>query len=318
MPFNHARAAGLAQLGGKDIWFQSGGHRVRAHFWAAGAGGGQTHAGRASTIAILPGFTEFCEKYGAEATRFHAKGFNVLVIDWPGQGRSGHFGKNPLSVHCLDFDQHLVALNQALSTVGLADQKLVLFGHSMGGHLALRFAARHRDCVERLILSAPMMAPPVMPVWFVRLAAGLFGWLGLERFSPPFHRPWPLERVRHFHPDNVLTRDAKGYEAQFIWFDDAPDLRRSGPTIGWVNAAYRSAMRHTLNAAWLKAINVPVLAFVAGDERVVHAASTDWALACLPDARVIDFPHARHELTRELPAVTRRLWREVDGFLADL
>ena len=115
--FKNACAAGLPMLGGVDFFVPSASGDVRAHYWAADwsprdpndqhgypanfrADGKKTGA---ATMVILPGFTEFCEKYSCDILRLHQSGFNVLVIDWPGQGLSGHFGKNPLAVHCDDF-----------------------------------------------------------------------------------------------------------------------------------------------------------------------------------------------------------------------
>ena len=316
--FEHARAAGLPTLGGTDIVIERDGVPLRGHFWPAMTMAAQQAGNQAKTIIILPGFTEFCEKYAAEANRFHQKGFNVLIIDWPGQGRSGHMGSHVLAVHCLDFDHHLDALDKLISAAGITKEKVLLFGHSMGGHLALRHACRHPDWVFAVILSAPMMAPPVMPVWLVRTASCLLSLLGMARASPPFHQPQPLEKIRNYFPDNSLTRCQEGYDSQFIWFDDAPELRRSGPTIGWVCAAYRSSANYTLNAAWLRRLGFPVLAFLSGDERVVHSASSHSSLSLIPGAKIISFPGARHELTRELPEVTSKLWREVDVFLERL
>ena len=76
--------------------------------------------------------------------------------------------------------------------------------------------------------------------------------MGLGRAYPPFHRVPELDWVRKYRPDNKLTRWPQGYESQFFWFDDMPRLRRSGPTIGWVKAAYRSSEQCTLNADWLQ------------------------------------------------------------------
>ena len=112
--FDAARAAGLPVLGGVDIFVPSASGVVRAHYWAADwpprnpndqhghpanfrAYGKKTDA---ATMVILPGFTEFCEKYSRDILRLHQSGFNLLVIDWPGHGLSGHFGKNPFAVHC--------------------------------------------------------------------------------------------------------------------------------------------------------------------------------------------------------------------------
>ena len=67
-----------------------------------------------ATIVILPGFTEFCEKYSSHVLRLHQSGHNVLIIDWPGQGLSGHYGKDPLAVHYDDFSIYLDALDAAI------------------------------------------------------------------------------------------------------------------------------------------------------------------------------------------------------------
>ena len=170
--------------------------------------------------------------------------------------------------------------------------------------------------VRAVILSSPMMAPPIMPVWLIRVASCLLSNIGLARSHPPFHHPLSLDTVRHYRVENALTRDPRGYEEQFIWFDDAPELRRNGPSVGWVNAAYRSCVLYTLNPYWLAQLDVPVLAFVAGDERVVSASATIRNLPYISNLQRVDFEGARHELMRELPEVTDALWQHIDSFLA--
>jgi len=329
--FSQARAAGLPMLGGIDFYVASMGRQVRAHFWAVNrsaqtprsAGNDSVEdiqnavsaAAGAATIVICPGFTEFCEKYSAVIERFHKSGHNVLIIDWPGQGMSGHYGWHPLAVHCDDFADYLDSLDAVIDAAGLASRDLILLGHSMGGHLALRYAVRRPGYVLGVILTAPMMAPPVMPVWLIRAISAVLSKMGLRRSYLPFHRNYALDWVRHFRPENPLTRCPKGYESQFIWFDDLPELRRSGPTIGWVRAAYRSAALYTLNPEWLGAVTMPVMALVAGDERVVFGPATDYALAKIPNVERHDFADARHELLHELPEVTTPLWTFMNGFI---
>ena len=326
--FDWARAAGLPMLGGCDVYAYYRNAPVRAHFWAAEqqvretndkyqiAGAVPLPPNSQKTIVIFPGFTEFCEKYSKEVLCFHERGHNVLVIDWPGQGQSGHFGRHPLAVHCENFDHHIEAMDAVIEKAGLGGQDLILFGHSMGGHLALRYALWRAHDVKAVILSAPMMAPPVMPVWLIRVASYLLSNIGLARRHPPFYRVMSLEVARHYRAENTLTRDRRGYEEQFVWFDDAPELRRSGPSVGWVNAAYRSCALYTLNPCWLAQIDVPVLAFVAGDESVVSASATIRSLTHIRNLQRVDFEGARHELMRELPEVTVALWKHIDSFLA--
>ena len=140
--------------------------------------------------------------------------------------------------------------------------------------------------------------------------------VGLAKRHPPFHRVLSLDLARYYRIENTLTRDPKGYEEQFVWFDDAPELRRSGPSVGWVNAAYRSCAQYTLNPYWLAQLDVPVLAFVAGDERVVSASATISSLPHIGNLQRVDFEGARHELMRELPEITDAVWQHIDAFLA--
>ena len=319
--FKAARAAGMPMLGGVDIFVPYANGEVRAHYWEAGwpvpyQPDEPDQAAKlrlikktdTATIVILPGFTEFCEKYSPAVLRLHQSGHNVLVLDWPGQGLSGHHGKDPLAVHCDDFSIYLDALDAVIKAAGFCQQQFFIFGHSMGGHLALRYATRRPSHSLGVILSAPMMAPPVMPVWLIRGFSSFLIGMGLGHSYPPLYQLPKLDRVRHYRPDNKLTRWPQGYESQFLWFDDMPKLRRSGPTIGWVNAAYRSSARCTLHADWLRSIKVPVLAFVAGDEKIVSASATEYALTFISQLERYDFAEARHELLHELPEVTDQLW----------
>ena len=325
--FNLARAAGFPMLGGYNVYAYYRKAPVRAHFWEVGqqgrdpdeepkmGGDAALTSNFQKTIVIFPGFTEFCEKYSAEVLLFHERGYNVLVIDWPGQGQSGHFGQHPLAVHCDDFDYHIGAMDAIIEKVGLDNRELILFGHSMGGHLALRYAAWRSCKVKAVILTSPMMAPPVMPIWLIRIASYFLMNIGFARMYPPFHSVLSLDVLRRYWAENALTRYPQGYEYQFVWFDDAPELRRSGPSVGWVNAAYRSCALYTLNSDWLKALEVPVLAFIAGDERVVSRPATDSSLFQIKNLYRVDFKGARHELMRELPEVNVEIWQNIDNFL---
>ena len=327
--FDAARAAGLPMLGGVDMFVPSASGIVRAHYWPAGPPvlnphdepdrAAQLHSASkktdAASIVILPGFTEFCEKYSTAVLRLHQSGHNVLVLDWPGQGLSGHYGKDPLAVHCDDFSIYLDALDVVIEAAGFCQKKFFLFGHSMGGHLALRYAVWRPSHSLGVILSAPMMAPPVVPVWLIRGFSSFLIGMGLQHSYPPFYQVPELDRVRYYRSGNKLTRWPQGYESQFLWFDDMPKLRRSGPTIGWINAAYRSSAQCTLHADWLRSIEVPVLAFIAGDEKIVSASATNYALPLISQLERHDFVEARHELLHELPAVTDQLWALLLAFI---
>ena len=132
--FPHATAAGWSLLGGEDIYVEIACGPVRGHFW-------QAPLSTNPPVVICPGFTEFCEKYSMVAERLVGLGHDVLIIDWPGQGRSGHLGENLLAVHSDGFEIHLEAAAALMAEAELDDEAGFILGHSMGGHLALRLAA---------------------------------------------------------------------------------------------------------------------------------------------------------------------------------
>jgi len=306
--FPAAVAAGLAMLAGDDIITRFQGHELRGHFWSA--------SGKPTGLVMLcPGFTEFCEKHSGTCHALHERGFDVLVIDWPGQGRSGHFGANPLAVHIDSFETYLDAMDTMLDAAGLTGRPMLLMGHSMGGHLALRLARRYADKVQGVILTAPMVLPPVVPALGVRLLARLLCLLGWRHAFPPFHRTRSLAEASRFHSDNMLTSWEPGYAAQFLWMQDDPALRRSGPTVGWVRAAYESCARTTMDAGWMSQIAVPVLALTAADERIVYKAATDRMLPFLPQIEWHEMADARHEILQENPEIVATAWAHIDSFV---
>lgn len=308
-----AEEAGLVGvLGGRDIVLPATEQRaypLRAHLWpAAGAARGR--------VLILPGFTEFCEKYALFARALVGAGYDCLLIDWPGQGRSGQLGAHQLIVHLDRFSAYYDALDEVLAKAGWQAERFCVFGHSLGGHLALNFAHSCPHLVDRLILCAPMIVPKAPPVWLTHMLATLLIYAGFRYRALPFVTMPSCEERRKFRLNNLLTRYPDGYDRQYQIFETRPELRRVHASVGWIRAAFDACAATTLKPAFMAEIDVPVLAFMAGDERVVDPAASRDMLAYLPDCQMIWFANARHELLSELPEVTTRLYAELDRFLA--
>src|SRR5215475_2503643 len=94
---------------------------------------------RRAICVLLNGHTEFLEKYEEVANELRARGFEVISMDWRGQGaserrvygnRAGHIGKFD------EYDGDLIALiNQAASPLGLP---MFSLAHSMGANILFR------------------------------------------------------------------------------------------------------------------------------------------------------------------------------------
>ena len=305
--FTHAVAAGLPVLGGEDVFATSDGLTVRGHFWKSDGGG--------LPVLICPGFTEFCEKFSPAAAHLHARGHSVLIIDWPGQGRSGNLAASDHGVHIDSFEQHLAAMDALMHAAGLAHGRIIILGHSMGGHLALRLASRYGERVAATIALSPMMVPRPAPVWGVRLLARLLVLAGRARHPAPGNRQRRFENERIYSAGNSLTRCPTGYEQRFSWYDDVPEMWRYGASVGWVAAAYESCAKTTLNPAFLRSIGCPVLALTGSGETIVKYAAFAEMFRWIPDCTHHEFAGARHELLYETADVQIDMWRRIDSFL---
>ena len=301
----------VGRLGGQDILLPANEERqypLRGHLWQAGPQArGQ--------VLVLPGFTEFCEKYALFARRLVGAGYDCLMIDWPGQGRSGQLGAHQLVVHLDHFSAYHSALDELLAAANWHIEKLAVFGHSLGGHLALNFAWRSPQLTDKVVLSAPMIVPKGPPVWITRLLASALMLAGWRSHALPFVSMPTVEERRKFKVNNLLTRSPEGYDQQYQIFERQPELRRVHASVGWIRAAFDSCATTTLNPAWMGAIAAPVLAFLPGDENIVDPAASHRMLAALPDCHIIGFADARHELLSELEEVKTRLFDELEQFL---
>ena len=147
----------------------SDGVRIRAsHAAAKGAKG---------TVFILPGRTEYIEKYGHTASDFVRAGFDVISVDWRGQGLADRIGANPMVGHVdrfLDFQKDWAAI-RSFARDRAAPGPWHMVAHSMGGCIGLR-----------ALMSGSDMASVVFtgPMWGIQMASYLrpVAW-ALPRFA---------------------------------------------------------------------------------------------------------------------------------------
>ena len=94
---------------------------------------------RRGSVLLFPGRTEYVEKYAPVAHRLMAEGYDVLSIDWRGQGMSDRLQPNPRPGHIRDFAdyQHdVVEMIVAAEQLDLP-RPWHLLAHPMGGCIGL-------------------------------------------------------------------------------------------------------------------------------------------------------------------------------------
>lgn len=287
-------------------WIAADGWHIRTVSWAPMPG--------KPSILFLNGRADFIEKYSESYWHWRDRGYGLFTFDWRGQGASGRFPTGAGGY----FDAWLADL------AGLADQcaallggPLVLAGHSMGGHLALRhLAAGDAYRYRRAVLFAPMAGiaaqgvPPRVLSWLAQARVNA----GAGDTYPPLQGPYG-ERSRGVHRQRILTGDPERFADEAWWIDGNAALAFGGANWRWVFEA--SASCRALAARGVpEAIKLPVDVFIGVNELLVDAAAARRLVQRLPDGRLHVIAGAAHELLRERSAVRDGLLAAVDGLVA--
>ncbi len=257
-------------------------------------------------MLILPGRTEYVEKFGLVVSDLAATGRGALVVDWRGQGLADRALADPLKGHVGSFAEFQHDLDAVLAAAAdLAPGPLPWLAHSMGGCIALRGLMRGKR-PPSVAFSAPMLglAQPATMTTALGLLAGLARPLGLDTgYAPTTGPDFGLPGMT-FETNN-LTHDRSQFERMKAQNVAVPGLSLGGPTLHWMGAAL-----HEMRAlALLPAPPVPALFGLGGDDDIVSALAIRDRVARWHGAELAEYPGARHELLMERAPVR-------DAFLA--
>ena len=139
----HVRTPEEIGLAYRDVWFEAE-DGVRLHSWFLPAEGE-----RVGSILFLHGNAENISTHVASVAWMPAEGFDVLLLDYRGYGRSE--GEPTLAGAHLDVE---AALGTLLAMPEVDPGRAAIFGQSLGGALAITALerSRHRDRVRALVV----------------------------------------------------------------------------------------------------------------------------------------------------------------------
>lgn len=292
-----------APEGVSAVWLRAAdGRRIRLSL---------TPPGPRGLALILPGRTEYAEKYGPVMGQLMALGLGSAVIDWRGQGLSERPGGDTGLGHVGDFSEYRMDLAAMCAHLADRPEPRVMICHSMGGAIGLA-ALTGGLAVRGAVFCAPMwglaMAPwlraitPLVARAAVRLGLALRHAPGGDaRFyvlSAPFE-------------GNLLTSDRTQWEWMRGQLRRHPELGLGGPSFGWVDAAFREMAR--LAAAPAPAL--PALGLLGSAEALVSPEAVRAGLARMPAGRLVELSGARHEPFFETPAIRAQVWRAIAAHL---
>ncbi len=267
------------------------------------------------TLVICPGRGEFIEKYFEVIFDLLERDFNVVILDWRGQGLSQRLTRNRRKGHVRDFSDYLLDL-EALRREVLepsCPRPWFALGHSMGGAILLDEARSGKSMFERMVLSAPMidlyrLRMPKLARAFAKTLSNLgLGYI----FVPGGGATSVLTRP---FDGNVLTSDRRRYTNVVEVVEEEPDLAIGDPTISWVNSAFR-VMDELRDPNVQRGIRTPVLLIAAGSDRVVDTVGSERLAAGLKVGHCIVIPESRHEILIERDLFRNQFWAAFDAFL---
>lgn len=267
------------------------------------------------TILMLPGRTEYIEKYGDTAREFRERGFAILVIDWRGQGLADRLTDDRRLGHVIDFPDYQKDLTATMALAEELDlpQPFHLIGHSMGGGIGLR-AVMEGLPVQSCVFTGPMwgigMSPALRPVsWALTTIAPMVG-LGLR--LPPSTRYESYVKALPFD-GNTLTTDPEAYEMMQSHLGAHPELGLGGPTLVWL----REALTECRELAARPSPDIPCLTLLGAEEQIVDLDAVRKRMAIWPRGTLDVVDGARHEVLMEAADIREHAFERMDDLFSN-
>jgi alpha-beta hydrolase superfamily lysophospholipase len=256
----------LPPAGASSEWVAGDGQRLHSIAWPA-------ESPRAA-VFLSHGLGEHAGRYAALARDFNRRGVSLYAVDHRGHGRSG----GPRA-YVPRFERFVADLEDFRRRVARdsGDVPLFLYGHSLGGLIALRWLQTHADVrLAGAVLSAPLLAVKVQaPRWKLALAA-------------PLSKLVPALPMKNEIDPAELTHD----EAYVRSYREDPLVsNRITPRLftEMVGAMAKAAAEGGR-------ISVPLLFLVPGADTIVDADATlRFAAGLRGDVTIRSYPGFRHE-----------------------
>lgn len=220
------------------------------------------------TVVVVHGLGEHSGRYARFVSELSEKGLKVVTFDLPGHGKSpgvrGH----------LRFSDVFDILDELTRNIGTH----VLFGHSLGGLIAVRYVQeRYRGDLKGLVISAPALTFPrkvsQITKTLLKVAATLVPILTVDNGIDPSH----------------LSRNEKAVEA----YKTDPLVHRK------ISLALVVEILKNIEEAFKKVerVRVPTLLLLGTEDKVVPPEGSRRFFELLKvEKEKVEFPGAYHEI----------------------
>jgi lysophospholipase len=267
------------------------------------------------TVVILPGRNECIEKYFETARDLSDRGLGVATLDWRGQGDSERLIRDRQRGYVRSFFDYTKDLEQFFEEIVLPDCRgpYYILAHSAGAVIALLAAPSMVNRVRRMVLIAPFLTLPDLPVSIttVRRVCSLFCFLGLGRL----YAAWgPRPKRTPPFATNKVTTDPARYRRNTLIYETYPRLALGGPTIRWLKAAAQ-ASEAVSDPEFMARIQIPLLMIAAGADQVVSTKAVEAYTRHLRLGSLLMIDGARHEILQEADIYREQFLAAFDAFI---
>ena len=237
--------------------------------------------GQGAPLLLIHGWSMHGGIWEQLATQL-AQNFRVHCVDLPGHGFNVGRDLSRQRIVGINPDLHFDSIVDQLSAP--FNEPLTLCGWSLGGQIALRWAMRHPQQVNRLVLVATTPCFVQQPDWPCAMAVET-----LIEFSAALHADY-AQTLRRFialqMQGSERERELLAYVRQRLFSRGEPDM-----------AALQHALeilRDTDMRAQLKAIAHKTLVIAGDRDRLTPLAASTFLAQSLPAARLVKIANAAH------------------------
>ncbi len=207
-----------------------------------------------------------------------AQDFRVLAVDLPGHGYSRDTGNGKRETQGGSLDTIVDELSVNF------DEPLTVCGWSLGGQVALRWAAREPQKIKRLALVASTPCFMRREGWECAMAAET-----LEQFAAALEQDYAATLRRFL----ALQVRGSANERELLMRLRASLFSRGEPDLGALRSGLEILRDCDLRAS-LPGIGQPVLVIAGERDTLTPPQASRHAVACLPDARLDIIEGAAH------------------------
>ena len=291
-------------------------------------------------VLIIPGLSEFIERYQNIAERLVENNYRVAVIDLPGQGLSSRFGNPGTVIHISKFKLYISSINLIINSLGLGkNAPLIFFGHSLGGFLSLYYQIVTKNISNNsipqpsvTIAMAPMMGLPlskrlsVIIIYINKILstfkmsnigissnlASIASYLGIAGSNVKSSVSkssdyWKNKANINYYGQKVSEEALKAY-------NENHKLETTGPSWNWVSCAIQACNYFFQNINKIN-IDTPTLILNAEDETVTDPFAQKKLINVLNNVEEVILPSCRHDIIHEKQEVKVLFWLSIDKFL---